>query len=91
MFLTTFLPLMLRGGASAVVVPPPADPAYVEFGYIESGYVEFTSSSAGSCRRHVHFRPSTDRCRHVHHPAVLTQATSAPAGSESPASATICT
>ena len=44
MFLTTFLPLMLRGGASAVVIAPPADPAYVEFGYIESGYVEFTSS-----------------------------------------------
>ena len=76
MFLTTFLPLMLRGGAAAVVVPPPADPAYVEFGYIESGYVEFTSSTPALAAGTFTFTQApTDA--DTFNTAVLTQATSA--------------
>ena len=79
MFLTTFLPLMLRGGASAVVVPPPADPAYVEFGYIESGYVEFTSSTPALAAGTFTFAQApTDA--DTFNTAVLTQATSAALG-----------
>ena len=90
MLLTSFLPLMLRGGASAVVVPPPADPAYVEFGYIESGYVEFTSSTPALAAGTFTFAQApTDA--DTFNTAVLTQANSARPRSESPASGTICT
>ena len=79
MFLTTFLPFMLRGSASAVVIAPPADPAYVEFGYIESGYVEFTSSPPVLAAGTFTFAQApTDADTFA--PAVLTQATSAALG-----------
>ena len=39
MFLTTFLPFMLRGSASAVVIAPPSELAYVEDSYVEAEYV----------------------------------------------------